>query len=328
MLSPTGRAVFAVAGAVCLLLLLHPEVNPQDERSPSVMELKLEGTQTHQGFPSLKVHLIRHGEDAGFLRVRFPEGIDASRAGDGRHLKFYQDVRSPAWPAKLEAEPAGLPVEWTGDEQDTGYVMKLDNGMVLRARARVEESRVVLSYQLENGTDVDLANVIIWSCIQLMQSPPLADFLMERTGVLVEGEFRLFRDLIPAFTPYSREQAEYQRFAGYRAGGVPRGPNPDAKPHPGFPDDRTKDNHFWYAPQPIEAEAIATLAQDGTWAVATAGERVPSVWTNPGISCQHADPAGVPCRPGATIRVTNSIHVIEGGADAVTAFLRSLAEER
>ncbi len=291
------------------------------------MALILEGTETSQGFPSLKIHLTREGESAGFLRVRFPEGIDASRAGDGRHLKFYQDLRSPAWPAKLEAEPLGLPVEWKGDQQDTGYVMKLDNGMVLQARARVEDSQVVLSYELENRTDVNLASLIIWSCVQLMQSPPLADFLMERTGFLVEGEFRLFRDLIPGFTPYSRDEAEYKRFAGYPAGRIPSAPNPEAKPHPGFPDDRSKDNHFWYAPQPIEAEAIATLAQDGTWAVATAGERVPSVWTNPGISCQHADPGGRPCKPGATISVTNSIHVIEGGADAVTAFLRGLAED-
>jgi hypothetical protein len=292
------------------------------------MKLRLEGGETAQGFPSLKIHLTREGEDAGFLRVRFPEGIDASRAGDGKHLKFYQDLRSSAWPAKLEAEPLGLPVEWTGDEQDTGYVMKLDNGMVLRARARVEDSQVALSYELANLTDVDLASLISWSCVQLMQSPPLADFLMERTGVLVEGEFRLFRDLIPGFTPYSREQAQYQRFAGYPTGRIPSAPNPEAKPHPGFPDDRSKDNHFWYARQPIEAEAIATLAQDGMWAVATAGRGVHSVWTNPGISCQHADPAGIPCSPGATISVTNSIHVVEGGVSEVTDFLRGLRQDR
>jgi hypothetical protein len=327
MLSATGRVAFAVADAVCLVLLLRAQANPQDEASPA-MELKLEGTQTPQGFPSLRIHLTRHGEDAGFVRVRFPEGIDANRSGDGKHLKFYQDLRSPAWPAELETEPVKLPVEWTGDEQDTRYVMEFDNGMLLRARARAEDRRVVLSYELQNGTDVDLANVTIWSCVQLMHSPPLADFLMERTGVLVEEEFRLFRDLVPGFTPYSREQAQYQRFAGYPPGRVSGGPNPEVKPHPGFPDDRGKDNYFWYAPQPIEAEAIATLSRDGTWAVATVGKGANSVWTNPGISCQHADPAGGPCGPGATVSVTNSIHVIEGGEEAVTAFLRELAQGR
>lgn len=290
------------------------------------MELRLEGTETGQGFPSLKIHLTREGESAGFLRVRFPEGIDASRAADGKHLKFYQDVRSPAWPAKLEAEPLGLPVEWKGDDQDASYVMKLDNGMVLRARAHIEDLAVRLSYELENQTDVDLGSLIIWSCVQLSPSPPLADFLMERTGVLVDGRFRLFRDLILGFSPYAREQAEYQRFAGYPEGRVPNTPNPDAKPHPGFPDDRTKDNYFRYAPQPIEAEAIATLSRDGTWAVATVGRGAHSVWTNPGISCQHADPAGRPCKPGATIDATNSIHVIEGSADEVTDFLNGLSE--
>ena len=293
----------------------------------SDMAIKLEGTQTGQGFPALLVHLERDGESQGRLRVRFPEGIDATRADDGRHLKFYQDIRSPAWPAKLECEPEALPVEWTGDEADTGYVMRLNNGMALTARATVEGAKVVMAYELENGTDIDMASCIIWSCVLLQPAPPIADNPMERTGVLSGGAFKLFRELIPHFEPFPRDQAEYQRFAGYVEGMIPQHDNPNIVPHPGFPDDRTKDNYFWRSPEPIDLGAIGTVSADGEWSVATVGEGVHSVWTNPGISCQHADPAGRPLKPGGTLTVTNAIHTVEGGRDGLEAYLKGLTEE-
>jgi len=98
-------------------------------------------------------------------------------------------------------------------------------------------------------------------------------------------------------------------------------------PHPGFPDARTKDNYFWRSPEPIDLGAIGTVSADGEWSVATVGEGVHSVWTNPGISCQHADPAGKPLKPGGALTVTNAIHTVEGGRDGLEAYLKGLTEE-
>jgi hypothetical protein len=133
---------------------------------------------------------------------------------------------------------------------------------------------------------------------------------MERTGVLVAGEFRLFRDLVPGFQSYPKEQAVNQRFTGYAKGNLPNGPNPRISPHPGLPDDRTKDVYFWHSRKPIECAAIATVSTDGEWSVAAVGAGAPSAWSNPGISCLHADPNGGRWKPGETLRITNSIHFV------------------
>ena len=85
----------------------------------SEMEIQLEGSQNGQDFPVLLILLKRAGIDAGHIRVRFLEGIDACRS-DGSHTRFYQDVRSSIWPAKLAMEPVGLPVSWAGGGQDSG----------------------------------------------------------------------------------------------------------------------------------------------------------------------------------------------------------------
>lgn len=317
-------------GGVSVVLLLAgawgrgaEAADPGRDRK-SVMEIRLEGTKNGQGFPVLKIHLTRGGEGAGFLLVRFPEGIDTWAAG-GKHTKFYQDVRSPVWPAKLAAEPVRLPAEWLGDADDTGYVMPFDNGMRLRAQARVIGARVVLSYELEGDPGTVAVQSRIWSCVQLAQSTPLADLLMERTGVPVGGKLQLFRDLVPVFEPYPRKRAVSQRFTAYASGRVPGLPNPQVKPHPGFADDRDQDIYFWHAPKPLDVSAIATLSRDGAWSVVTVGRGAPSVWTNPGISCQHADPDGGGWEPGGTLKITNAIHIVEGGTSGLTAFLRSLA---
>jgi hypothetical protein len=207
------------------------------EDPKSEMVIRLQGSQNGQNFPVLLIHLKRAEFDAGHVRVRFPEGIDAWRS-DGSHTRFYQDVRSPIWPAQLAMEPVGLPVSWTGGEKDIGFEMSFNNGMKLHSRAKVEGSSVVLSHEMRNGTETEFTQSKIWSCVQLVPSPPVSDLLMERTGVLVEGEFRFFRDLVPDFRSYAKEQAVNQRFTGYAKGNLPTGPNPRINPHPGLPDER------------------------------------------------------------------------------------------
>jgi hypothetical protein len=297
------------------------------EDPKSEMVIRLQGSQNGQNFPVLLIHLKRAEFDAGHVRVRFPEGIDAWRS-DGSHTRFYQDVRSPIWPAQLAMEPVGLPVSWTGGEKDIGFEMSFNNGMKLHSRAKVEGSSVVLSHEMRNGTETEFTQSKIWSCVQLVPSPPVSDLLMERTGVLVEGEFRFFRDLVPDFRSYAKEQAVNQRFTGYAKGNLPTGPNPRINPHPGLPDDRTKDISFWHSQKPIDCGAIATVSTDGEWSVAAIGEGAPSAWSNPGISCLHADPNGGRWKPGETLRITNCIHFIEGGTVALGNVLRRIAETR
>ena len=321
----TGRTTWI---AVTLLLLVGPacrtetqmkQIDPAPRVAP--IELALEGIINQWNYPALKIHIKRNGRKAGHLLVRMPEAIDARDKGSGRAMKFYQDTRDPAWRAKLECEPLDLPVTWTGTDKDLRHTIALDNGMVLRSRARVLPSTVRISYQLANNTAYDLQDVVIWSCIQLRPAPHLRDPLLRRTAVAVGGKFRLMRDLIPGFEPYGDRDADRQRFTAYAAG-VPRPKqNPQVLPHPGFKDDPDKTISFWHVPQAVDVEVIATVARDGTWSVATYGAGASRVWTNPVISCQHADQVIPTCPTGKAVTSRIDICFVEGGLEELSASL-------
>jgi hypothetical protein len=89
-------------------------------------EIRLEGTRNGQNFPFLKIHVRHNGKDEGYANVRFPETIAGPDATANQWLKFYQDLRSPVWPAKLECEPVDLPPKWEGDDHKQAYTMRLD----------------------------------------------------------------------------------------------------------------------------------------------------------------------------------------------------------
>lgn len=144
-------------------------------------------------------------------------------------------------------------------------------------------------------------------------SPFLADPLMERTHCWTDSGFQLMRELVPGFQPYAKEKAVNHRFTAYLPG-VPRPyeENPFIAPHPGFPDDPEQRVWFWTVTEDIPRAAIATVAKDGTWSVVTQGENALGVWTNPGISCHHADPIGAHLPPGGELTIANTIRFVEG----------------
>jgi len=280
-------------------------------------EIRLEGTQNGQNFPFLKIHVRRDGKDEGYANVRFPETIAGLDVKANQWLKFYQDLRSPVWPAKLECEPVDLPPKWEGDDHKQAYTMRLDNGMVLEAKAEVHGSEVRLSYELENGTELDLRGVRVWSCIQGQLMPNVNDPLMERTFVVVNGQPERMRDHVPAFKAYTVAESVNKRFTAYLDGVDPNRENPVVSPHPGFPDDPAQAITFWHVVPPIDAALIATESTDGAWTMVTRSDVAREVWMNPGISCHHADAAVPTCAPGETIRIENRIVYLEGGAKAV-----------
>lgn len=286
----------------------------------SPVSVRLAGSSNQQGFPVLDIHVARQDQNLGAIHVRFPETIEARQATNNRQLKFYQDIRSPEWPAQLECEPI-LPVQWSGDESHQSYTMALDNGMKLEARADFVKDRVELSYTLKNDTTIPLRDIRIWSCIQFQSIPELADPLMERTSILLEDRFVLLREQIPTFQAYPKEAATNHRFSGYMTGVKPPWKeNPTILPHPGHPNDMAKAIYFWYVPKPIARPVIATTSRSGAWTVCTIAPDAPGVWTNPGISCHHADPVVDACEPGESVTVKNQLRLVRGNILASSAF--------
>ncbi len=284
---------------------------------PSPVAIRLEGTENAQHFPLLKIHLQRNGQDAGYVNVRFPEAIQATDTARRQVLKFYQDVWSPEWPAHLACEPVDLPVRWDTTDGRVAYTMQLDNGMVLHASATVTGAVVTLRYDLENHTPLTLEEVGIWNCIQMQLAPPLDDPLMDRTYCWTDRGFQLMRSLVPGFRPYTRDQAVNRRFSAYLPGiPKPYPENPYIVPHPGHPDDPDQRIWFWTVTNPIPRAAIATVSKDGTWAALTQGKGARGVWTNPGISCHHADPVGKPLPPKGRLTISNTLRFVEGSLPA------------
>src|SRR5216117_4100586 len=47
---------------------------------------------------------------------------------------------------------------------------------------------------------------------------------------------------------------------------------------------------YYYASRPVDDPFVATVSQDGKWIAATFTRETGNVWTNPELTCQHADP--------------------------------------
>jgi len=60
------------------------------------------------------------------------------------------------------------------------------------------------------------------------------------------------------------------------------------------------------------------MSKDSQWGVATISNNAPGVWSNPGISCQHADLAYPLCKVGETIEITNKVVVFDGSPTQLT----------
>ncbi len=286
-----------------------------EEKLVSDINVTIEGTDFHgNGFPALKIHINRKGVNEGSCFVRFPEMIEASEVKTDSFMKFYQDNRDPAWPVDLECEPLGLPVKWQGDDKSLSYELKFDNGMVLNSSARVEGTKVIMSHKLTNGTDMDLKDVKMWNCVQNVFLENINDPKMERTSTITAGEYELFKNMIPASKEYTdKVKPELQRFLGFKdLNSRSFKECPHVIPHPGFPDDPDQRIYFWESDKAIDVPIIATMSKDGQWGVATMSSQAPGVWSNPGISCQHADRAYPLCKAGETIDIVNQVVVFEG----------------
>ncbi|MHC4401895.1 MAG: hypothetical protein ACYTG0_19660 [Planctomycetota bacterium] len=171
-------------------------------------------------------------------------------------------------------------------------------------------NEVLLTHALDNSTPLKLQAVTMWNCVRLFRAPEFKDQHMERTAVPVKRAFKTITDLCPGFSPYPESKAHLMRFLAFRED-TPHwyAVSPHIAPHPGHPDDPEQAIVFWQVEPSIDSATIATFSRDRELAVVTSSDKAKMVWTNPRITCHHAD-ASVPfCRPGTTARVTTRIRV-------------------
>ncbi len=309
-----------IAATVCFA---GNEGNPHicTAQLPPNIEVTLEGTTFWNGdFPALNVHVKVDGADEGHMVVRFPEQLEATHVNSGVYKMYYQDNRLPEWPADLACEPLKVPVKWMGDDKELSYTMEFENGMVLKAKAKVVGTRVVMTHKLTNGSDSDLSGIKFINCVVTGLCTDILDQKMRRTAVPVDGKFQLMRDMVPEFYEYEDDRLELPHF--YRSYMVDAKrmftENPQTFPHPGHPDDPKMALTNWQVVPSIDAAIVATGSKDGIWGIATLSRMADNAWSNAANTCQHADPVIESCKIGETITSINQIYVFSGPVEKLS----------
>ncbi len=207
------------------------------------------------------------GENA--VLVLLPEHVTVRRHGadEAQHLYLWR-------PGRL-----GSPPKWTRADNALQYEAEFAPGIQFLARISLEPDGVLYHYEFVNRSDVDFDAVQAVTDPRMM-SPLFHDVRLERTYAHdAQGFVLLALDMPERLTmPLDKwlpnryrisyawpvETARVQR----QADGV------------------TFLNASYKADEPV----IATVSIDHAWIMATFSRNPGNLWTNPELTCQHADP--------------------------------------
>jgi hypothetical protein len=193
-------------------------------------------------------------------------------------------------------------------DQALEYEMELNGDVQMRARATLESDGVRFRYQLLNRSGVD------YDMVQSITDPRLfrsifRDVRLERTYVHRKGRFELLASDLPARLTMPLNQWLPARYLDSYTRPVPP------------PEKRVvKDEGITYynASRPVDEPFIATVSEDAKWVAATWNPTAGNVWTNPELTCQHAD-SETPLLPGKTTSLEVKTFVFQGTLDQLLA---------
>lgn len=207
------------------------------------------------------------GQNAVLLLLPQHVTVRSHGAKEAEHLYLWQ-------PGKHGASP-----NWVREGNALQYERDLASDMHFFARVSLQLDGVLLHYEFANSSDLDFDFVQAVTDPRML-SPRLHDVRLERTFVHEAGSFVLLaserpervtmplnewlpnRYRISYFWPVEKTRLQKQ------------------------PDGITFFNAGNRADQPV----MATVSTDGKWTMATFSRNPGNLWTNPDLTCQHADP--------------------------------------
>lgn len=219
--------------------------------------------------PSLKILLPGQPTSDPGIEVLFPEHVTARPHGsaEAQHPYLFR-------PGRQEQRPL-----WRLNGMSLEYHMPLEGGILLTARATLEEDGVRYNYEFtsSSGPAYDLIQAVT---DPRMATELLRDIRLERTYVHHANGFDLLASETPArLTMPLREWLPNR----YRV--------PFSWPVDASRVEKQPDGITWYnKSRPVDEPFIATISTDGKWIMATFARDLGNVWTNPELTCQHADP--------------------------------------
>jgi hypothetical protein len=82
------------------------------------------------------------------------------------------------------------------------------------------------------------------------------------------------------------------------------------------------DGITWYnKSRAVDEPVVATKSADGAWVIATFSHDAGNVWTNPDLTCQHADPAA-PLPEGSRVVLEEKTLIVRGTLEQALAKVR------
>src|SRR5215475_8719630 len=218
--------------------------------------------------PALKILLPGQPASDPGIFILFPEHVTALEQGksDAVHLYIFD-------PGQQAAHPV-----WRVGAQSLEYEMNLQGNVHLVARATLEPDGIRFHYGFVNRSDTNYEFIEAVTDPRMI-TPYFRDVRLERTYVHHADGF----DLLASETP-ARLTMPLSEWL----------PNRYRVPYT-WPVDRNRvekkeEGLTWYnKSRRVDEPFLATRSTDGKWILATYSAAPGNVWTNPELTCQHAD---------------------------------------
>jgi hypothetical protein len=241
------------------------------------------------------------------ILIIFPEHVTVREhgKGDAVHLYLWQ-------PGQQGERPA-----WRRVDQALEYEKELKSKVHMLARAALESDGVRYHYEFVNRSSLDYDMLQAISDPRLFQSI-FRDVRLERTYVHRKNGFELLASDMPARLTMPLSQWLPSRYLDSYTWPVPP------------PEKRAvKDQGITYynASRPVDEPFIATVSEDGNWIAATWNPDTGNVWTNPELTCQHAD-SEASLKSGGTASLEVKTFVFKGTLGQLLAKVKQRASSK
>ncbi len=257
--------------------------------------------------PRLRILVPEESDSTQEIEVEFPEHVWGRDRKTKEIERLYAETPIGKPRPNLVTKFSG----WRREENALLYEMDLKNEVTMRAQATLEPDGVRYSYIFTNHSATEYEE------LQAVTDPRLRgmfqDVFLERTYVHRAGRF----ELLASDTPERLRMTEAEwlpcRYLDSYEWPVP----------PADKRVQKKEGITYYnASRPVDEPFLATVSKDGRWIVATYTLHTGNVWSNPELTCQHADPS-TELNPGETKRVGLKTFVFRGSLAEVVPKIRA-----
>jgi hypothetical protein len=280
-----------------------PNAEAQSLSVGNASGLTMQVAEEHAG-PSLWISIPGEPSGQQAVFVLLPEHVTVRRHGtdQAEHLYLWR-------PGK-----AGQRFNWTRIGNALQWETEFASGIHFLARVSLEPDGVLYHYEFINRSDVDFDSVQAVTDPRMV-SPLFHDVRLERTYIHTPNGFVLLASEMPERLTMPLDTWLPNR---YRAS--------FAWPVPSDRVQRQADGvTFFNASTKADLPVLVTSSVDHRWFMATFSRNPGNLWTNPELTCQHADPE-IPLLRKSQGVVEEKMLLFQGVLDDVISKVRQQRE--